>query len=219
MKILIVAATEPEVQLLQSSEWAGRVDVLVTGIGITFTAFALTQRLMKQAYDVVLNVGIAGSFDAAISLGDVVQVAQDEFADLAYETKTGYESFFDSGFIDGNKAPFVDGGILMATPPYEIQKLLQFIKKTKGITVNKVHGTAETIAMAEEKYAPQIESMEGAAVFYVCKQMNVPVVQLRSVSNMVEPRNREAWNIPLAVKNLHVKITELLVPLLGEIKR
>lgn len=216
MKILIVAATEIEVQFLLKEEWANKVDVLVTGIGATFTAFALTQKLMQQNYDMVLNVGIAGSFDAAISHGDVVQVVQEEFADLAYETQTGYESFFDSGFIDGNKTPFVDGGKLIATPPNQIQELLQSVKKAKGITVNKVHGTAESIALVEKKYAPQIESMEGAAVFYVCKQMNVPAVQLRSVSNKVEPRNKEAWNIPLAIKNLHAKTTELLVQLQGQ---
>jgi futalosine hydrolase len=35
-------------------------------------------------------------------------------------------------------------------------------------------------------------------------------MQIRSISNYVEKRNKENWNIPLALKNLHATILELL---------
>jgi len=35
-------------------------------------------------------------------------------------------------------------------------------------------------------------------------------VQIRSVSNYVEKRNKENWNIPLALKNLQSILIELL---------
>jgi futalosine hydrolase len=50
---------------------------------------------------------------------------------------------------------------------------------------------------------PQIESMEGAAFFYACRQLNVPCLQIRAVSNYVEKRNRDNWHIGLAIKNLN----------------
>jgi futalosine hydrolase len=52
--------------------------------------------------------------------------------------------------------------------------------------------------------------MEGAAFFYVCRQLNVPCIQIRAVSNYVEKRNRDAWNIPLAIKNLNTFAVEFL---------
>ena len=45
--------------------------------------------------------------------------------------------------------------------------------------------------------------MEGAAVFYACKMNNVPCLQVRAISNYVEPRNKENWQINLAINNLN----------------
>jgi futalosine hydrolase len=54
----------------------------------------------------------------------------------------------------------------------------------------------------------QIESMEGAAFFYACRQAGVPCMQIRAVSNYVEKRNRDNWQIGLAVKNLNTFAVE-----------
>jgi futalosine hydrolase len=56
--------------------------------------------------------------------------------------------------------------------------------------------------------------MEGAAVFYVCLKQGIKCIQIRSISNYVERRNRDAWNIPLALNNLHKRSTQLLKELL-----
>jgi futalosine hydrolase len=53
--------------------------------------------------------------------------------------------------------------------------------------------------------------MEGAAFFYACLAAKVPFVEIRSISNRMEPRNRDAWDLPLAVRNLN----EVLVGILG----
>ncbi|HRR11988.1 MAG TPA: hypothetical protein P5139_08260, partial [Tenuifilum sp.] len=47
-----------------------------------------------------------------------------------------------------------------------------------------------------------IETMESAAVFYVCLKLGKPFFCLRAVSNYVEPRNRQNWKIDIAVQNL-----------------
>jgi len=57
---------------------------------------------------------------------------------------------------------------------------------------------------------PVTESMEGAAFFYACKQAGVPCLQIRAVSNYVEKRNRDAWQIGLAIKNLNSFAAEFL---------
>jgi futalosine hydrolase len=45
--------------------------------------------------------------------------------------------------------------------------------------------------------------MEGAAFFYACEEANVDGLQVRAISNYVEKRNKENWNLALAVKNLN----------------
>jgi futalosine hydrolase len=67
--------------------------------------------------------------------------------------------------------------------------------------------------MISEKYHPDIETMEGAAFFYICSRENIPFLAVRAVSNRVEPRNKEKWNIPLAISNLSLKLKEVLMSL------
>lgn len=52
--------------------------------------------------------------------------------------------------------------------------------------------------------------MEGAAVFYVANQLNIPAIQIRSISNYVEPRDRANWKIQEALSSLSTVIKPLL---------
>ena len=45
--------------------------------------------------------------------------------------------------------------------------------------------------------------MEGAAVMMVSKRFKIPCVQIRTISNRVEQRNKTKWDISLAVSNLN----------------
>ena len=56
--------------------------------------------------------------------------------------------------------------------------------------------------------------MEGAAFFYICSGEKIPFLALRSISNRVEPRNKNNWNIPLALDNLSEKLKEIILLLI-----
>ncbi|HEY0610467.1 MAG TPA: hypothetical protein VGD35_12440, partial [Chitinophaga sp.] len=71
-------------------------------------------------------------------------------------------------------------------------------------------GSPASIERLEQKYAPDIESMEGAAFHFACLQEAVPFLQLRSISNYVEARDKSKWNIPLAVKQLNETLIALV---------
>lgn len=196
MKLLIVAATEAEIaptlthfklvpnNFIETENF----DVLVTGVGMVATAFTLGQKLNVK-YNLVLNIGIAGSFDSGIKLGEVVDITQDTFAELGAED---HEKFITLPQLDFGENEF------SSSTNNDLR-----LRKVKGITVNKVHGNTQSIEKTVALYHPQTESMEGAAVFYACNQLNIPVLQIRGISNYVEPRNREIWQIGLAIKNLN----------------
>ena len=44
------------------------------------------------------------------------------------------------------------------------------------------------------------ENMEGAAAAHLCTLYDIPFLELRAISNCVEDYNKEAWDIPLALK-------------------
>lgn len=200
MKPLVVAATTAEIApMLAHFSLIGdsfietdKFDVLITGVGMVATAFALGQKLSDK-YNLVLNVGIAGSFDTGIALGEVVNITQDTFAELGAEDHDNFITLPQLGF--GEHA---FSSLSRSSTPIELT-----LRKVKGITVNKVHGNTQSIEKTIALYQPQTESMEGAAVFYACNKLNIPALQVRSISNYVEPRNREDWQIGLAVKNLN----------------
>jgi futalosine hydrolase len=195
MKLLVVAATQkeltsvyrhfnlPEQDFIETTNF----DILITGVGMTATAFSLGQRL-NATYDLVLNVGIAGSFDKNIPLGNLVNVYQDTFAELGAEDHDSFLTMDELGF---GKNTFHSS--------YEINDL----PKVKGITVNKVHGNADSIEKITKRLEPQSESMEGAAAFYACEKLNIPCLQVRSISNYVTPRAKENWKVGLSIKNLN----------------
>ncbi|POY39220.1 futalosine hydrolase [Solitalea longa] len=194
MKILIVAATQAEINPFVSSN--PQCDVLITGVGMVATAYQLTKRLLSTKYDLVINAGIAGSFDRSIALGSVLQVVDDQFSELGAEDGDQFIDLFSMGFVDGNEQPFKNKKLINTF-------IIDEFATVSGITVNKVHGNNESIEKVALSFPVQTESMEGAAFMYVCLSEGVKCLQIRSISNYVERRNRDAWNIPLAVANLN----------------
>ena len=75
-------------------------------------------------------------------------------------------------------------------------------KEGIGITVQTVTGDPAKVKALTDKYKPHIESMEGAAVYYAALMENVPVFELRTVSNAVGERDKAKWDIPAALSTL-----------------
>jgi futalosine hydrolase len=219
MKILIVSATEKEILPLKNKlkiktsevcilKYSGTkdfsVDFLVTGIGSTLTTYALTKKISIKKYDLIINAGIAGSFNTALKIGDVVNIPSDEFADLGIEDKNEFFTLFEKGFIEKNQTPFTDNKLLNPT------ELSLNLKNVSGITVNTSHGNKNSIELFKNKFKADIETMEGAAFFYVCLNEGVRFMQIRAISNYVEERNDANWDIPLAINNLNEKLFEII---------
>lgn len=177
------------------------VDIIIAGIGITSTTYHLTKLLALQdrKYNFVINAGIAGSFTKELKLGEVVEVVTDCFSDLGIEDGETFIPLFNSG-LSSPTPPFNNNGEV--SPACFINKHIP-LQKVKGITVNTVHGNEVTIEKVKKQLNPDIESMEGAAFFYCCLSENIPCIQIRAISNYVEKRNKENWEINLAIRNLN----------------
>jgi futalosine hydrolase len=209
MRILVVAATPFEVESLRSevgsqSQESGiknqEIDFLITGVGMVATAFALGKHLSTNKYDLAVNLGIAGSFNRSIVLGEVVEVTEDHLSELGAEDDDTFLPIETLGF--GESICKTDTRLSAYT---DIN-----IKQVTAITVNTVHGHEPSIKKLATRIQPELESMEGAAFFYACKQTGMPCLQIRAVSNYVEKRNRDAWQIGLAIKNLNSFAVEFL---------
>ncbi|MFM7217632.1 MAG: futalosine hydrolase [Bacteroidota bacterium] len=202
MKVLLVAATAAEVQPVLDRIGSGfgnrHLSTLIAGVGMTAFTHALTKRLSEEKFDLILNVGIAGSFDPALPLCSVVAVVSDCFYELGAEDGTE--------FIPADRLGLVSTVHVSPEFPGPIGSL----PAVKGITVSRVHGEDASIALALQRAPAQVESMEGASFYYVCNKEHVPCLQIRAISNRVERRNRADWNIPGALHALADAVNDYL---------
>jgi futalosine hydrolase len=202
MRILVVAATQMEIPRLTSGpRGSHHIDVLVTGIGMVATAAQSARALASARYDLAFNFGVCGSFDSALAPGTVVHVTTDRLSELGVEDGDRFVPVEELGL----GAPST---IVNDAPPDNLP--LAGLPRVSAITVNTVHGTESTIAAVRQRCDPQTESMEGAAFAYACALSGVPYAQVRAVSNIVERRNRSAWRLDLAIRNLHDTATRIL---------
>jgi futalosine hydrolase len=207
MNCLLVAATTKEIAPFLDRHRAGagnsQVDVLITGVGLTAVTYSLAKQIGLKKPDLVIQAGIAGCFDPNISLGSVVVVRQDTIADLGVTEGNQLNTVFDLGLVDANRFPFNKGWLV--NPNSKLIKQ-SGLKAVNAVSVNQITTSKQMIGSYISKFGPVVESMEGAALHYVCLQEKIPFLQLRSISNYIGERDKKKWNIKEAVLNLNLNL-------------
>lgn len=227
MKILIVSATSYEIAPLirymdEHAEKASFFEYkykghviypLVTGVGALMTAFAMARYTDMANVGVAINAGVAGSYTADFEPGDVVEVYADKFADLGVEEADGsFTDVFELGLQEKDRFPYGRGWVENKKPKYST-----LLPQVKGLTVNKVHGTQKSIDQIKAKYTASVETMEGAGFMYAASAIDVDHHQIRAVSNMVEPRNKDNWQIQKAIDNLNQHLISFIDQIIAQL--
>jgi futalosine hydrolase len=224
MRVLIVAATAMEIAPLTAALGAPAagvnartrqcrhgghdIELLVTGVGMVATAAWCSRALAGAVYDVALNVGVCGSFDAAFPPGAVVHVVSDRVAELGAEDAERFLTIEDLQLLDPDDGPLGKAELVNNRLP--ASAALARLPRARGITVNTVHGNARSIAAVRDRFAPQVESMEGAGFMYSCLLHDIRFAQVRAVSNVVETRNRASWRLAEAVARMTATALEVI---------
>ncbi len=223
MKILLIGATYKEIEgvlttlevrkCLEKNFYRGfagekMVDILVAGVGATATGVNLEGRIRYSNYDLILNIGICGSFRRDLPNGTVVNIGSEIWGDLGVEDHEEFLDLFDLKMLNENDKPYKEKELLNTGNAYS--QYVSHLPAVKGITVNKAHGNKSSIEKCIRKYNPDVESMESAAIFHSCISRGINFQCLRSISNFVEPRNRAAWEIEKALQNLTTEVNKFI---------
>ena len=193
--ILLVAATAKEINpFIELTRTGGfnNVDILISGIGLTASTYHLAKQLALKKYRLVIQAGVAGSFDLKIPLGSVVAVKQDTIADQSVVELQKLKTLFDLKLVPQDQYPYKKGWLI--NPGKDILKKTK-LKTVKGISVNQISTSKQMIKFYRDMFGPVTESMEGAALHYVCLMEKVPFVQIRSISNYIGERNKKKWDM------------------------
>lgn len=211
MRVIITAATVAEWMpsflemnnLYTSESQRLKIRFHQAGVGMLSTAVSLTKLVYEEKPDLVVQAGIGGSFDPAIALGKVVVINEEALADMGVEEDGRWKDIFDLKLEKSSYHPFERRKLPNPwLPKFNLLKL----PEVSGVTVNEVSTNKERILQLVKKYNPCIETMEGAALHYVCREANIPFIQLRAISNYIGERNKTNWKIKEAIDNLNQAI-------------
>ena len=193
----------------QTSSINSDTDVLITGVGMFQTIYHLTNALRDGDYDTVLAAGIAGDYNLDRALCQTFAATKSIFADCGYE---GYDGVFlpitGSIFLDSNEYPFHDNYIYNNASE---QLAAQFGLPTA--TVNTVCRTCtdnEHVTKILSQFPADLETMESAALGYVCAQQHIKYAEIRCTSNHVIPKNKGKWQLDGALTALGRSLDTIL---------
>ncbi|MBL0385166.1 futalosine hydrolase [Tumebacillus sp. ITR2] len=196
MRVLLMTAVSVEQEaVLRGLQGAENFDVQLAGVGPIQAAINTTKVLesAKSPYDLVISAGIAGGFVGRAEVGSIVVSTEIIAADLGAETPEGFSSLDELGF----------GATRVPVNPDLAKKVMEALQ-TAGLqaqsgpvlTLSTVTGTAETAAqLAARIPGAAAEGMEGYGVALAAHERGIPVLELRTISNPVGPRDRAAWKI------------------------
>lgn len=199
MNVLVIAATEKELAGIKENSFTRpsiRVYTAVTGVGLLPSSYAIMQLIARLEPKIVIQVGIAGCFDPTLVLGTAVTVRREIVADMGVYETNGYHDIFELGLAEKNIPPFEQGAIVN-----HHDNLIEIasLPEVSAVTVNEISSSPQKIALFTEKYKADIESMEGAALHYVCAMQEIPFIQIRGISNLVGERDKTKWKIPASM--------------------
>ncbi len=208
MRVIITAATVGEwmpsfleMKNLYTSE-SNRLKVQFhqSGVGMLATAVSLTKMIMEDKPDLIIQVGVAGSFQSTIDLGTVLVIKEENVADMGVEEDGKWKDIFDLKLEKSSYHPYEKRKL--PNPCLSKYNLLQ-LPEVSAITVNEISTNKERIQQLIKKYNPTLESMEGAALHFICREFNVPFIQIRAISNAIGERNKANWKMKEAIENLN----------------
>ena len=208
MKTLIVSATLMEVEFASAQLIASQnYSFHISGVGMLASAVSLTKLALTHKPDLIIQVGIAGCFDTSLLLGNVVLVKDEILGDTGVEENGEWKDLFKTKFIAPDDSPFTNGRLVNKNLSVYNKLHLQ---EVTAITVNEVTTRTERINQLKSMYNPIIESMEGAALHYVCNELNIPYLQIRGLSNYIGERDKSKWLIKETIQNANKVLLEIV---------
>jgi futalosine hydrolase len=207
-RILIATAVSAEKEaVMRGLKGNDRFNVIEVGVGPIEAAARTAIALSKDKYNDVISVGIAGGFIGQADIGDIVIANDIIAADLGAQSEDGFISIEKLGF--GTSTIAVNKSIVNALKDTLGQSKLN-VKIGPILTVSTVTGTSATAdALSQQVKNATAEAMEGFGVAMAAKQFNIPTLEIRSISNLVGPRNKSEWKIKEALSNLEIMSSTL----------
>ena len=173
---------------------------VVLGVGIldfsTNLSVLLSRFAVEGPFTHVILAGICGAYPGrGLNVGDVVRVESERVGDLGVVERNG-------SFTPWNNVLGAPVQVYESSPLRGVPASLGRLKAVSGLTVNCCTGTSAMAAERVQNFDVDVESMEGAACFSICRAFGVPCLEIRAISNLAADRDKSTWRIKEALEAL-----------------
>ncbi len=229
--ILLMAAVPLETALIRSRLAAGKQsghipyqmargtlgpqDVLLahSGLGQINMAMQLSRILTAIRPDAVFVFGCGGAYPAsALEIGDVALATDEILGDTGIVQTDGFTPLeeLDIPAADDLTPPFWQRTTLNEDLLDHACAILEGIPRGPFVTVSGCSGHRELSEQLAARTGGICENMEGAAAARVCREFQVPMLELRGISNPTGTRDPEQWDIGKGVQAAQRSLLRLL---------
>ncbi|WP_024300945.1 purine phosphorylase [Pseudogulbenkiania sp. MAI-1] len=196
MNITVLFPTATEASLFSHPG----VTTIVSGVGLTATAYATLKAIQQHRPDVLILAGVAGVYPhASLQIGDVVLVESEVEGDLGFFTPEGFTHL----------------AHLPLDMAFERRHTLHCPRLPEGFARTKSVSLNAALAPFVDSREVEIENMEGAAFFHVCLEEGQRFVEIRAISNVVKP-GHDDWDLEGSVRALTDGLYRLIAALRQE---
>ena len=214
--LLIAAPTGHELKSLESClHKLGLTNTLVTGVGPGATAHRLTMALSHgERPAVVVLAGIGGAYPkSGLEVGNVCIASSEIYGDLGRCTGAGVESII------------LSGGEVIATW-FDLIPAWQGIIKAEELentgvcsaamaTVSCSSASMERADAIASHTGALVENIEGAAAAQSCLSFDIPLLEIRAISNVAGEPDRGKWDMKVAMENLGKAIRKIIITVIA----
>ncbi|GBE41780.1 futalosine hydrolase [bacterium BMS3Bbin09] len=174
-----------------------KVLLLNTGIGKINAAHSATIVIENFPVNKVVNFGIGGAYPGSgLVNGDVAIASKEILGDEGVISSKGWEGLEKIGI------PLVQSDRKKYFNEFPVGKLrLQKIKSGTFVTVSAASGSTQRAKELERRFRAICENMEGAAIAQICMIYNIPMFEIRGISNIAGVRDKRRWDMELASLN------------------
>ncbi len=187
------------------------MSLLECGVGPLNAALGLQSFLATHPeVDMVINIGIAGSYDQdLLPLGSVCLATAEIWPEYGVRTGSGPADPKLLGFpLCGQDKDAVWNRIDL--DPRQMSSYGAFFQETlpqdwilaASLTVAGVSGTLEVARELARTCNAGMENMEGFALAYVCRNKGISFAEVRTISNLAGSRSSRDWNYKAAFSSL-----------------
>lgn len=198
-----------------------QVLLCVGGMGKVNAAHAAALMITEFSPDSLLIFGVGGAYPASGAVVGDIALAQVEIA--GDEGVLTHDGFKDMEYI-GIPLLKTATSVIFTTYPAPEPLLKQalhtlFTSSTPGrtdvhfgpfVTLSTCTGTTARARELEERYHGLCENMEGAAAAHVAELHGIPWLEVRGISNIVEDRAMQKWDIPKAAEAAQKAVMQIL---------